>query len=143
MQEKRYAVFGREAIDLEELKAQTTSPTAEKKRTTFEVEKIVLMPDSAYTAFCASGLIQDQAFLFENRERMWFDPAEGCWHCLLVKGETSRDGVLVEAEGFSYARYAAYISDCSVLSLEGTPVQYEYPLHPHQPQRLKRHDRER
>lgn len=142
MQERQYAVFNWKPTNEDALKA----PLADESPMSFAVEKIVLLPDTDYTAFCAGGLIQDQAFLAENRDSMWFNPAEECWHCLLVKSEASRDGILVEAEGFSYARYAAYIPDCSALSLEEIPVQYEYPLRPpavQQLQRSKRHDRER
>ena len=31
------------------------------------------------------------------------------WHCLLVTGEGMEDGVLVESEGSSYARYSAFV----------------------------------
>ena len=34
---------------------------------------------------------------------------DGVWHCLLVTGEGMEDGVLVESEGSSYARYAAFV----------------------------------
>ena len=61
---------------------------------------------------------------------MWFDPEKLCWHCLLVKGATSTDGILVEAEGYSYSRYAAFIPDCGRLRLRDVPVQYEYPARP-------------
>ena len=56
--------------------------------------------------------MEDQIFLFDYNDKMWFDPGDLCWHCVLVKGETSRDGILVEAEGYSYARYAAFAPDC-------------------------------
>jgi len=44
-----------------------------------------------------------------------------------VKGETSRDGILVESEGYCYTRYAAFASDCGKLRLLDIPVRYEYP----------------
>ena len=50
--------------------------------------------------------MQDQVFLFENGDHMWFDPSESCWHCLLIKGEHSREGILVEAEGYCYATHS-------------------------------------
>jgi len=31
------------------------------------------------------------------------------WHCLLVTGEGMEDGVLVESEGSSYARYSSFV----------------------------------
>ena len=74
--------------------------------------------------------MQDQVFLFENSDHMWFDPSESCWHCLLIKGEHSREGILVEAEGYSYARYAAHVPDCSLVRVGAVPVQFEYPVKP-------------
>ena len=34
---------------------------------------------------------------------------DGVWHCLLVTGEGTEDGVLVESEGSSYGRYSAFV----------------------------------
>ena len=36
-----------------------------------------------------------------NPVQMWFDPGSLCWHCVLVKGETGKEGILVDAEGYS------------------------------------------
>lgn len=36
------------------------------------------------------------------------DPGNGIYHCLLVLGENQPDGVLIEAEGYDYARYSSY-----------------------------------
>ena len=88
--------------------------------------------------------MEDQIFLFEYNGKMWFDPGDLCWHCVLVKGETSRDGILVEAEGYSYARYAAFAPDCSRLRLRDAPVHYEYPAKaPEQVKARKRNEPER
>ena len=87
--------------------------------------------------------MQDQVFLFENGDRMWFDPSEACWHCLLVKGEHSREGILVEAEGYSYARYAAHVPDCSMVRVGDVPVQYEYPAQPPRQQKKQKGEPER
>lgn len=40
------------------------------------------------------------------------------YHCLLVTGEGRRDGVLVEAEGYDYARYASYVPDAAALEYD-------------------------
>ena len=40
----------------------------------------------------------------------------GVYHCLLVTGENHRDGGLVEAEGFGYARYDSYVPDAATLA---------------------------
>lgn len=101
-----------------------------ERRDRFVVEKIVVLPDREFTAFQRDRLLCDEIFLFDNLELMRFDPAARVWHCLLVKGETSRDGILVESEGYSYARYAAYVRNCMWLRLRDIPIQYERPAIP-------------
>jgi len=36
-----------------------------------------------------------------------FEAADGTFHCLLVRGIDRTDAILVESEGYGYARYAA------------------------------------
>ena len=130
MDEKQYAVFCRKGSDVDELIECAASPGMQKTKTAFQVEKVVVLSDAEYAAFRKEGFMQDQTFLFENRYYMWFDPSETCWHCLLIKGEHSREGILVEAEGYSYARYAAHVPDCSLVRIGAVPVQFEYPVKP-------------
>ncbi|BFJ85729.1 hypothetical protein Ruko_21460 [Ruthenibacterium sp. TH_2024_36131] len=130
MDEKQYAVFCRKGSDVDELIECAASPGMQKTKTAFQVEKVVVLSDAEYAAFRKEGFMQDQTFLFENRYYMWFDPSETCWHCLLIKGEHSREGILVEAEGYSYARYAAHVPDCSLVRVGAVPVQFEYPVKP-------------
>lgn len=130
MDEKQYAVFCRKGSDVDELIECAASPGVQKTKTAFQVEKVVVLSDAEYAAFRKEGFMQDQTFLFENRYYMWFDPSETCWHCLLIKGEHSREGILVEAEGYSYARYAAHVPDCSLVRVGAVPVQFEYPVKP-------------
>lgn len=135
MDEKQYAVFCRKASGVDELIECAASPGMQKTRTAFQVEKVVVLSDAEYAVFRKEGFMQDQMFLFENRYYMWYDPSESCWHCLLVKGEHSQEGILVEAEGYSYARYAAHVPDCSMVRVGVVPVQFEYPVKP--PQKKK------
>ena len=130
MDEKQYAVFCRKGSDVDELIECAASPGMQKTKTAFQVEKVVVLSDAEYAAFRKEGFMQDQTFLFENRYYMWFDPSETCWHCLLIKGEHSREGILVEAEGYSYARYAAHVPDCSLVRVGAVPVQFEYSVKP-------------
>ena len=130
MDEKQYAVFCRKASDVDELIGSAASLDMQQARTAFQVEKVVVLSDAEYASFRKEGFVQDQIFLFENCNYMWFDPTESCWHCLLVKGEPSREGILVEAEGYSYARYAAHVPDCSLVRVGKVPVQFEYPVKP-------------
>ncbi len=110
-----------------------------KRKDRFVVEKIVVLPDEDHAAFLREGLLQDEIFLFDNLDRMWFDPDEQVWHCLLILGEHGKQGVLVESEGYSYARYAAYVRDCTRLCLRGIPVQYELSAKPPKEKPMLRH----
>ena len=51
-------------------------------------------------------MLDDYDFISQYRDEMY---QEGdVVHCILVKGENSTDGILVNSEGSGYARYAAY-----------------------------------
>lgn len=73
------------------------------------IEKLVVLPEPEYCQFCTK-MLADYDFIAENRELMYAEGVPGAetYHCLLVMGEDSEDGVLVESEGAGYARYASY-----------------------------------
>ena len=52
--------------------------------------------------------LQDNNLIAENTDLMYCD-SDDIYHCLLIYDEEQGDGLLVEAEGSSYARYAQYI----------------------------------
>ncbi len=71
-----------------------------------QIEKVV---ELSHAEFCRLRVapLEDQPFIAENKSCMYSQ--DGVPHCLLALGEGSNDGVLIEAEGYDYARYAAYI----------------------------------
>lgn len=69
-----------------------------------EVRKVISLPDKEY-AFFKKHLMYEYDFLRKNAERMGFH--NGIRQCVLVMGETSEDGVLVDSSGYGYARYTA------------------------------------
>ena len=71
------------------------------------IEKAVELSDTEYTRF-RSGLLRDAPFISESTDSMYMEK-NGTYHCLLVLGENQSDGVLVEAEGYDYARYSSYL----------------------------------
>lgn len=71
------------------------------------IKKIVELPEAEYKYF-KSAPLQDMPFIAENTDLMHRDE-NGVFHCLLVLGEGSSDGVLIEAEGYNYARYSSYM----------------------------------
>ncbi|MPM42029.1 hypothetical protein SDC9_88691 [bioreactor metagenome] len=71
------------------------------------IKKIVELPEAEYRSFKTRPL-RDASFIAENTGLMHRDP-NGVFHCLLVLGEGSSDGVLIESEGYHYARYASFM----------------------------------
>lgn len=71
------------------------------------VEKTVELQEAEYRDF-KNHLLRDMPFIAENRDWMRVDE-NGIAHCLLVLGEGSLEGVLVNSEGYDYARYASLV----------------------------------
>lgn len=73
------------------------------------IEKVVVLPESEYRHFY-KRMLEKHDFIAENKNLMRAEslPGKVMYHCLLVMGEDSEDGVLVESEGADYARYASY-----------------------------------
>ena len=138
------AVFYHRPHRIDDINGQNSMRPVPERETGFRAEQVIVLADEQYRHFKEAGLMDDQIFLFDHSDRMWFDPGERCWHCVLVRGETSKDGILVDAEGYAYARYAAYAPDCDRLRLRGVPVHYEYPSKaPEQKKTRKRKEPER
>ncbi len=72
----------------------------------FCVEKVIVLPAHEYESF-TKHLMHDYDFIRDNVDLMC--EKDGVWHCLLVTGEGMEDGVLVESEGSSYARYSSFV----------------------------------
>lgn len=72
------------------------------------IEDIVELDGTAYAQF-RSNLLQDYDFIGDRKDLMRKN--DSGWHCLLVLGKGQNDGVLVESEGYSYARYSAYLPE--------------------------------
>ena len=79
------------------------------------VEKTVELPEAEYRDF-KSHLLRDASFVAENRDWMRVDE-NGIAHCLLVLGEGNAEGVLVNSEGYDYARYASLVPGARGLAI--------------------------
>lgn len=71
------------------------------------IEKIVELPEAEYKHFKTAPL-RDMPFIAENTDLMHRDE-NGVFHCLLVLGEGTSDGILIESEGYNYARYSSFM----------------------------------
>ncbi len=71
------------------------------------VEKVITLSDDDYHFF-TRNMLEDYDFLRKNRDMMGYSD-DGIRHCLLVTSEHGDDGILVDAQGSSYARYSAHV----------------------------------
>ena len=91
----------------------------------FIIEKNIHLPAGQFEQMLRKPLT-DQPFLADNIDLMRQDD-KGVYHCLLVTGEGHSDGLLVESEGHSYARYAAYVPEVADLEIGD---DFEVTYHP-------------
>jgi len=74
-----------------------------------EIEKIIELSSHEFMSLLRSPL-KDQDFIKESIGLMGMDK-DGVYHCLLAIGEGCDDGLIIQAEGYGYARYSAFVSN--------------------------------
>ena len=84
------------------------------------VEKLVTLSAEEFAHF-SQNLMNHYDFIRENIDRMYQDE-NGVNHCLLVLGEGCTDGILVESEGSTYARYSAFVPNARRLLRQYDPA---------------------
>jgi len=103
MSDMASAIFRRKAINIDELKTPTDLIRGGYE---YVIEKVIELEQDEYDEF-AANLMDHYDFIEENNDLMFVDTAD-VWHCILVKAKDAADGILVESEGYTYARYAAF-----------------------------------
>jgi len=78
------------------------------------IETVIRLPKEEYEQFLNSPC-GTYEFIKKNSKLMHMDEKSGVFYCMLVTGDGHRDGVLVEAEGYPYARYTSYVPDATAL----------------------------
>lgn len=78
----------------------------EFKTYTCMVEKAVPVPTEEFERLKHAPMCNNH-LISENLNSMWY--GNGVHHCLLIYDKQQGDGLLIESEGASYARYAQYI----------------------------------
>ena len=81
----------------------------------WEIVHTVELPPGEFRKF-KEDLLQAQPFIMEHANDLYVDNS-GLTHGMLVLCAGIDDGILVNSEGFAYARYAAYLSGARTLSL--------------------------
>lgn len=84
-------------------------PSAEEliPQDAFVIEKTLILDEAKFEAFLKDPL-NDYDFIKENVDLMHCD-GEGVFHCLFITSPSHDFGILIESEGYHYARYAAFI----------------------------------
>lgn len=95
-----------------------------------EVVKVIELTQKQYRHFY-SHLLEDMPFIAVNRELSRRN-GDDVPRCLLVTTRNIKGGLLVDSQGYDYARYAANLPDKSVLDLREVPVDH-YDLKLRQP----------
>lgn len=115
---EKTASFYRKAASVRDLLEK--APFPEKAR--FQITKVIELPRDQYRRYM-SELWRDVSFISRNESNMRCDEKSETFLCLLVTGRGAVNGLLVEADGFDYAKYAAFIPEKKALALDGIPVE--------------------
>lgn len=73
----------------------------------FVIEKEIYLEKDLFDKFTEHPL-EDYEFIKENIEFMYCDN-DDVFHCIFITSKEDDFGILVESEGYQYARYSAYI----------------------------------
>jgi hypothetical protein len=74
----------------------------------YVIEKTIVLEKDLFECFIQNPL-DDYEFIRENVKLMCCDNNE-VFHCIFVTSDSHNFGILVESEGYHYARNAAYLS---------------------------------
>ena len=87
-------------------KANFTEKPANFQMDDCRIEKVV---ELSHEDFCRLKItpLDDQPFIMENKDCMF--KKDSIMHCLLALEQGGNDGVLIDAEGYNYPRYASYV----------------------------------
>ena len=90
-----------------EMKAVFTKKTSEYSVCNCCIEKVTELGSKEFDDYVNNPLA-NMDFIEESKDLMFKDQKGQC-HCILVLGEDRSDGVLIESEGYDYARYSSYV----------------------------------
>ena len=80
----------------------------------FVIEKTIVIKPRLFDAFINAPL-DDYDFIQENVDLMWCDTKD-VYHCIYITSDEHDFGILVESEGYGYARYSAYLPKALIRS---------------------------
>ena len=96
----------------------TLNTTLVRKQVAFEtgpcvVEKVEAVSHAEFENLRMNALKYND--IIRRNKGCMFYGADNCFHCLLVYDKDQGDGLLIEAEGYNYARLAQYIPQAKLI----------------------------
>lgn len=81
-----------------------------------EINKVITLPENDFKYFI-SHLLEDHAFIMENKNLMGMDIRDGnrIQQCVAVRNAGGNDAVIVNSVGYNYARLSAYLPAAGLL----------------------------
>ena len=90
------------------------------------VEKTVVLTHRFFEALRLHPM-DDSPYITENQKFMWKD--ERGAHCVLFLDSEGDDGILVQSEGYSYARRAQFVPGVKQLAFDAQFTTAEHRIH--------------
>lgn len=81
----------------------------------FVIEKVVEIPLKEFNKFL-DDMLGDYKFIEEHKDLMYINNND-IWHAILITTKEVDFGILVQSEGYGYARYSAYIRKVDIEDL--------------------------
>ena len=81
----------------------------------FVIETVVELPISKFNKFL-DDMLADYDFIEEHKNLMYVDE-NNIWHAIYVTAKGIDYGILVQSEGYGYARYSAFLRRCHVVEV--------------------------
>lgn len=78
----------------------------------FVIEKVVEISIEKFNNFL-EDMLADKDFIDVNKDLMYVDK-DNVWHVILVTAKEVDYGILINSEGYPYARYSAYINKSNI-----------------------------
>ncbi|MFA5474444.1 MAG: DUF6329 domain-containing protein [Acholeplasmataceae bacterium] len=78
----------------------------------YTIEKVVELSISKFNKFL-DDMLADYDFIKENKDLMYVDK-DNIWHAIYVTAKDVDYGILIQSEGYGYARYSAFLRKCHV-----------------------------
>lgn len=124
-EQEKTASFWKGAKSAQELKNLSSGRTPSSKLR-FQIRKALVLSDTEYGRYLNGELYQPKSYLSAEKESLRYDTKQGVWNCLLLVGESSRDGILVGFLPGVELPFLAYVPNHRELELpKRLPVEME------------------